>query len=193
MRKSRIFVAMNRQLIFRRAVEADMERILQIIAQAQRQMREAGSLQWQNGYPARRNIDADLRRGCGYVLQRPDMEEPQAVIAYGAVIFDGEAAYDAIEEGAWLGSEDYVVLHRLAVADGEKCRGVATEFFHRTARLARRRGIGSFRVDTNFDNHRMLHILRREGFVYCGKVHYESGERLAFEKPLGVPQRIEQG
>lgn len=192
MRKSRIFVAMNRQLIFRRAVEADMERILQIIAQAQRQMREAGSLQWQNGYPARRDIDADLRRGCGYVLQRPDMEEPQAVIAYGAVIFDGEAAYRDIE-GAWLGEQAYVVLHRLAVADGEKCRGVATEFFHRTVRLARERGIGSFRVDTNFDNHRMLHILRREGFVYCGKVHYESGERLAFEKPLGVPQRIEQG
>lgn len=169
-----------------------MERILQIIAQAQRQMREAGSLQWQNGYPARQHIAADMRRGYGYVLQRPDAAAPQAVIAYGAVIFDGEAAYRDIE-GAWLGEQAYVVLHRLAVADGEKCRGVATEFFHRTARLARRRGIGSFRVDTNFDNHRMLHILRREGFVYCGKVHYESGERLAFEKPLGVPQRIEQG
>ena len=177
MRKSRIFVAMNRQLIFRRAVEADMERILQIIAQVQRQMREAGSQQWQNGYPAREHIAADMRRGYGYVLQRPDAAAPQAVIAYGAVIFDGEAAYRDIE-GAWLGEQAYVVLHRLAVADGEKCRGVATEFFHRTVRLARERGIGSFRDDTKYDNHRMLRLLNREGFNYCGKVCYQSGAGL---------------
>ena len=180
----RIFVGMERNetLIFRHAAPEDVERILQIIAQAQRQMREAGSQQWQNGYPAREHIDADLRHGYGYVLQRPDIVGAQAVIAYGAVVFDGEKAYDALYEGAWLGEGSYVVLHRLAVADGEKEHGVAGEFFHRTVRLARKRGVASFRVDTNFDNHRMLHILPREGFTYCGKVRYESGERLAFEK-----------
>lgn len=175
---------MNERLIFRSAQPEDMERILQIIGQAQRQMREAGSLQWQNGYPAREHIAADMQRGYGYVLQQPGPDAPQAVIAYGAVVFDGEKAYKAIE-GAWLGPDNYVVLHRLAVADGEKERGVATEFFHRTELLARERGFASFRVDTNFDNHRMLRLLGREGFTYCGKIYYESGERLAFEKTFG--------
>ena len=106
-----------------------------------------------------------------------------AVIAYGAVVFDGEPAYGAID-GAWLTGGDYVVLHRLAVADGEKGRGVAAEFMRRTEALARERGVGSFRVDTNFDNRYMLRMLERLGFAYCGKIVYGSGERLAFEKPF---------
>ena len=107
------------------------------------------------------------------------------VIAYGAVVFDGEPAYDAIE-GAWLTDGEYVVLHRMAVADGEKGRGVATEFMRRVEAMAHGRGTGSMRVDTNFDNRYMLRMLGRLGFVYCGKVRYRSGERLAFEKPLGT-------
>lgn len=101
----------------------------------------------------------------------------------GGVVFDGEPAYGAID-GAWLTGGDYVVLHRLAVADGEKGRGVAAEFMRRTEALARGRGVGSFRVDTNFDNRYMLRMLERLRFAYCGKIIYESGERLAFEKPF---------
>lgn len=107
------------------------------------------------------------------------------VVAYGAVVFDGEPAYEAIE-GAWLTDGDYVVLHRMAVADGEKGRGVATEFMRRVEAMACGRGTGSMRVDTNFDNRYMLRMLGRLGFVYCGKVRYRSGERLAFEKTLGT-------
>ena len=84
---------------------------------------------------------------------------------------------------------DYVVLHRLAVADGEKCRGVATEFLRRTASLARRRGTPAFRVDTNFDNRPMLHLMEKEHFAYCGKIRCRNGERLAFEKRLLPPQK----
>lgn len=219
---------MDEYLEFRRARPADAERIMEIIRQAQAQMRALGSLQWQDGYPAPENIDDDIARGNGYVLERRDRrpdalsgatgelpghlqtegiqmegiqmeelqpEETQAatetaestakVIAYGAVAFDGEQAYDAIE-GTWLTDGDYVVLHRLAVADEEKGRGRAREFMLRVEAAARRRGVGSFRVDTNFDNRYMLRLLARLGFVYCGKVRYRSGERLAFEKPFGL-------
>lgn len=196
---------MNENLIFRQARPADAERILEIIRQAQAQMRALGSLQWQDGYPARADIDNDIACGYGYVFEKsgaaaepaaagtqlesetgaaPGTEEaPGSVIAYGAVVFDGEPAYGAID-GAWLTGGDYVVLHRLAVADGEKGRGVAAEFMRRTEALARGRGAGSFRVDTNFDNRYMLRMLERLGFAYCGRIVYESGERLAFEKPF---------
>ena len=127
----------DEQLLFRPAVPADAPRIQTIIRQAQAQMRAAGSLQWQNGYP-----------------------------------------------GGWSSDDAYVVLHRLAVADEAKRQGVATAFFHRTEELARARGVWFFRVDTNFDNHYMLHLLEREGFAYRGKICYDSGERLAFEKAL---------
>lgn len=170
---------MNDCLTFRPARPGEEERILEIIRQAQAQMRAAGSDQWQDGYPAREDIEADIARGAGHVLCRTN----GTVIAYGALFFDGEPSYGAIR-GAWITSDDYVVLHRLAVADGEKCRGVATEFLRRTAALARTRGVPAFRVDTNYDNRQMLHLMEKEQFVYCGKIRCRNGERMAFEKVL---------
>lgn len=274
---------MDEKLVFRRARPADAARIMEIIRQAQAQMRALGSLQWQDGYPAAADIGHDIACGYGWVFEKPEAEKsPEArgsdgtgaagfrpetaaarkitdtgeagttgsgadetaatteeaeetrkaretrealetretqemqemqemqetqemretqetqethtakaaapqgnVVAYGAVAFDGEPAYKAIE-GAWLTDGDYVVLHRMAVADGEKGRGVATEFMRRVEAMACGRGTGSMRVDTNFDNRYMLRMLGRLGFVYCGKVRYRSGERLAFEKTLGT-------
>ena len=191
-------------LRFRKASTADLPRIAEIIRQAQAQMRAAGSDQWQNGYPAPADIARDIAAGTGYVLcltpggacdddgeADVDMTAPGdgaacggEVIAYGAASFDGEAAYEAIEQGRWLTEGPYVVLHRLAVADGAKRRGVAGRFMRQVEALAREKGVGSFRVDTNFDNRYMLRLVERRGFVYCGKVRYGSGERLAFEKVL---------
>ena len=259
---------MDEKLVFRRARPADAARIMEIIRQAQAQMRALGSLQWQDGYPAAADIGHDIACGYGWVFEKPEAEKsPEArgsdgtgaagfrpetaaarkitdtgeagatgsgadetaatteeateateetrkaremretqealetretqaakaaaaqaqgnVVAYGAVVFDGEPAYDAIE-GAWLTDGDYVVRHRMAVTDGEKGRGVATEFMRRVEAMACGRGTGSMRVDTNFDNRYMLRMLGRLGFVYCGKVRYRSGERLAFEKTLGT-------
>ena len=76
----------------------------EIIRQAQARMRAAGSSQWQDGYPAPGHISADIGRNRGYVLCKPGVEGPLSVIAYGAVVFDGEPAYDAID-GQWLTDE----------------------------------------------------------------------------------------
>ena len=237
---------MDEKLVFRRARPADAARIMEIIRQAQAQMRALGSLQWQDGYPAAADIGHDIACGYGWVFEKPEAEKsPEArgsdgtgaagfrpetaaarkitdtgeagatgsgadetaatteeateateetrkaremretqealetretqaakaaaaqaqgnVVAYGAVVFDGEPAYDAIE-GAWLTDGDYVVLHRMAVTDGEKGRGVATEFMRRVEAMACGRGTGSMRVDTNFDNRYMLRMLGRLGF-----------------------------
>ena len=174
---------MDNELIFRQAKSCEADRIMQIIRQAQARMHAAGSNQWQDGYPAPGHISADIGRGRGYVLCKPGAEGAHAVIAYGAVVFDGEPAYDAID-GEWLTDGPYVLVHRIAVADGERGRGVGAEFLRRTETLALERGVGAFRIDTNFDNQTMLRLIERAGFTYCGKVVYRSGERLAFEKRL---------
>ena len=70
---------MNEKLLFRRARPADTERIMEIIRQAQAQMRALGSLQWQDGYPARADIDNDIARGYGYVFEKSSTaQEPVA-------------------------------------------------------------------------------------------------------------------
>lgn len=171
------------RLHFRPAQAADQPRILEIIRQAQAQMRALGSAQWQDGYPAPEDIDADIARGTGRVLCTTQEAGKENVIAYGAVIFDGEPAYEKLA-GTWTSETPYVVVHRLAVADAEKGRGVGAEFMRRTELLARERGMRSLRIDTHCDNRYMLRLLRRLGFSLCGTVVYRSGERLAFEKAL---------
>lgn len=106
-------------LLFRPTLPDDLERICTIIRQAQAQMRLRGSRQWQNGYPAAAHITDDIDRGYGHVL----CTHTGLVVAYGAVVFDGEPAYAEID-GTWLDQAPYVVLHRLAVAQEVKGQGI---------------------------------------------------------------------
>ncbi len=208
----------NPKLQFRRAEPADAPRIMEIIREAQAQMRALGSAQWQDGYPALRDIEADIAGGRGVAavgtgcspepagctaapadetdrsgetngrktdgarMRAVRTAEPR-VIAYAAVVYDGEPAYDAIE-GRWLTAGPYVVVHRLAVADEAKRRGTATAFLRHVETEARARGMRGFRIDTAHDNRYMRRLLRTLEFTLCGRIRYRSGERLAYEKPL---------
>ena len=165
---------MDESLDFTPGRTKDLPRILEIIRQAQRQMRQAGSRQWQDGYPSARDIMADL----GWTL--PLREQ---AVAYAAVGFDGEPAYLHIDE-QWLTPGPYAVVHRLAVADEMKHRGVARTFMLHIEALARSRAVMSVRADTSFDNLFMLRLLDRLGYRFCGEIRYPSGLRRAFEKPL---------
>lgn len=163
----------------RKARTEDIGRILELIRAAQRQMRELGSQQWQDGYPARANIEEDIRQSHATVYCS-DGE----IAAYAAVVFDGgEPAYEELK-GEWLSHGEYVVVHRLAVADEYKRRGIATRFMQEVCRMAEERGIGSFKVDTMCDNFYMKRMLSTLGFRFCGTVRYRDGERDAYEKLL---------
>jgi len=75
-------------------------------------------------------------------------------------------------------------VHRIAVSRDVKGKGYGLLLLQTIADYARSLGIGSFRIDTNFDNSAMLGLLDRLGFTYCGDVEYQQGSRMAFEKLL---------
>ena len=169
---------MNEEIILRKAIASDTKRIWQIILQAKERMRLRGTDQWQDGYPTIEIITGDIEKEYGYVLCNDD-----GVIAYAAVVFDGEPAYNSIT-GNWISGQPYVVVHRLAVADGMTQRGIGALFMEKVEELSRRNNVFSFRVDTNFDNLYMQKILAKLGFIYCGEIFYVHGARLAYEKLL---------
>lgn len=207
----------NPNLQFRRAEPEDTPRIMEIIRQAQAQMRALGSAQWQDGYPALRDIETDIACGRGVVaissgdraksgggptelggprharetvgVRLPAETAEPRIIAYAAAAYDGEPAYEAIE-GRWLTEGPYVVVHRLAVADEAKKRGTATAFLRHVETEALAQGTRSFRIDTAHDNLYMQRMLKTLQFSYCGRIRYPSGERLAYEKPLEGNTRL---
>jgi GNAT superfamily N-acetyltransferase len=165
-------------MTLRKAATVELPVVWEILQQAIAQRKKDGSQQWQNGYPNKRTVLDDLNHGCAYVL-----EEAGAVIAYAAIIFGVEPAYNDIK-GSWLTNGEYAVIHRVATADAVKGRGIGTTLFRMIEDLCRSRGVYSIKVDTNFDNVPMLKTLERLGFTYCGEVVFWGSPRKAFEKVL---------
>ncbi len=155
-----------------------MARAWEMILQAKALMASEGRRQWTESYPAPSNIAADIEAGHAYVLCIDDVP-----MVYGAVLFNGEPVYQQIAD-SWLSNGDYVVVHRLCAADEARGKGLAQRFFDEVSALAVSNGVHSFKVDTNFDNGAMLHILKKGGFTLCGEIMYPQGSRLAFEKLL---------
>lgn len=162
----------------RPADEKDTPRIWEIIQQAKAQMYREKKQQWDESYPAMEHIIADINNGYAYVLCYEEN-----IIAYGAVVFDGEPTYQNIR-GKWLSDQPYVVVHRLAVAEEMKRRGIATVFMQEVEKLCVELNVHSFKVDTNFDNFYMQKILEKCGFTYCGEIIFQGGARIAYEKLL---------
>ena len=108
----------------RLAFPNEVDAIMQVMEDAKKCLADAGSDQWQNGYPNADIIIEDIISGQAYVAL-----EDGELLAYAAVTKSPEAAYEAIYEGNWQAEEsEYLVFHRIAVAADVQGQGVAQTF-----------------------------------------------------------------
>ena len=166
--------------VFRLSKVEDISRIWEILQEAIALRAAQGSQQWQDGYPNRNVVEQDIANAYGYVVEKDGL-----IIAYVAVIADGDPAYEAID-GAWMSNDPYLVIHRVAVTQSPYHKGVASIILREVEGVALASGIRSVRFDTNYDNAAMLHLAKKFDYVYCGKVLMRGGERLAFEKAVAI-------
>ena len=158
----------------RLAFPNEVDAIMQVIEEAKKCLADAGSTQWQNGYPNTETIIEDIISGQAYVA----LEEGE-LLAYAAVTKSPEKAYEAIYDGNWEGKEaEYLVFHRIAVASDVQGKGVAQTFLEG---LIEGFDYLDFRSDTHAQNKVMQHIFEKLGFKQVGKVPVD-GERLAYQK-----------
>lgn len=163
---------------WRKGTVRELDAAMALIDQAKAFLRAQGVDQWQSGYPDRDCLRSDLERGNGYFCV-----EGGAVVGYLCADFAGEPAYETLN-GAWLTEQPYVVVHRMALDDRVKGRGLASRAFALVEALAKERGVHSFKVDTDRDNRVMRHLLEKNGFTYCGTIRFDNSEKIAFEKVL---------
>jgi len=175
-----ISIPPNPTMILRKADRSEVSAIWSILQQAIAQRKRDGSDQWQQGYPNEQTVHDDMEAGYAYVLVDND-----SVIAYAAILFDNEPAYETIE-GRWLTDGSYATVHRVATSDQVKGKGVATRLFTMIEELCLGQHINSIKVDTNFDNGPMLRILDKLNYTYCGEVFFQGAPRKAYEKVLSV-------
>ena len=107
------------------ATEADLQAVIELVAQGRAALARQGVDQWQDGYPSPETVRRDLLRGDGRIVR-----------------IDGAAA-------AWAAEGPYVAVHRLVVGERFVRRGVAAALLREAAREALVRGIRSFRIEGN--------------------------------------------
>ena len=154
----------------------EVQTAMTIIDAAKRHLKEQGIDQWQTGYPDDACIKRDLEAGKGFFVV-----ENGAILGYLCVDYDREPAYDQMQ-GTWNTSENYVVVHRMAFAASARGKGISSSVFQLVEKMSKQRGITSFRVDTDEDNHKMRYILQKNGFSYCGTIWFDNSEKIAFDK-----------
>ena len=165
---------------FREANDTDIPAIWEILQQAILRRKADGSHQWQDGYPNPNNIRQDIEKHVGYVLT-----EGENIVGYTAVIINDEPAYDNIE-GKWLTTGDFVVVHRVAIAENQLGKGLSKIILSFVEKFATDRNIYSIKADTNFDNPAMMKVFDKLGYVYCGEVYFRGSARRAYEKVLAT-------
>ncbi|MBS5582849.1 MAG: GNAT family N-acetyltransferase [Megasphaera sp.] len=161
-----------------KATTAHKKRIMELIDEAKAFLQASGVDQWQDGYPDDKDIDKDIARSIGYVL-----EEEGHIIGYSAIDMAGEPAYATLK-GQWLNDDPYIVVHRMAVDNTQKGKGLAQAMFREVENLAKEQDIHTIRIDTDEDNTIMRHILEKQGYTYCGTIWFANSIKIAFQKIL---------
>jgi RimJ/RimL family protein N-acetyltransferase len=165
---------------FRKAVETDINNIMNIIKQAQVYFKEQGINQWQDNYPNIETIRNDIMDKNGYVLLKDNN-----IVVTVAVSFDKEKTYDSIYDGEWISNNEYAVIHRMAVDNNYKGLGLSSQIIKNTEQLCLNKGVHSIKVDTHEENLSMQKLLKKNKFQYCGIIYLEDkSKRIAFEKIL---------
>lgn len=160
------------------AQSADLHECNAIICEGRDFQREQGFTQWTDDYPSLGTIRADIEAKNGYVIKADGR-----IAGYMCVDFGGEPAYGRIQ-GAWSARKPYAVIHRMAFGKDYRGSGLSRTALRLAEELCLSRGVEYIRVDTDFPNTRMQHILEKNGFRKCGTVVFQGGEKLAYDKIL---------
>ena len=164
--------------IFRLATLKDLPAIWDILQQAIARRKADGSNQWQDGYPNPEVVQNDIEKEVGFVLTLEN-----EIAGYFVVLINDEPEYAKLE-GKWLTNDDFVVFHRVAISEDNLGKGLAKSIFRFIEDYALNNDIFSVKADTNFDNHAMLSLFEKSGYVYCGEVYFRGSPRRAYEKML---------
>ena len=167
-------------MIFRKSEIKDIKEVMNIINDAKKSLKNQGLDQWQSGYPNEESIKEDIKKDISYVL-----EKDEKILGTAAISFDGDKTYEKIYKGNWISTEEFAVIHRIAVLEEAKGQGITGQIIKETENLCNDRNIKSIKIDTHKDNIPMQNSIKKNGFEYCGIIYVCDGSaRVAFEKYL---------
>ena len=161
-------------MIIRLAELREKDEILSIYDSARVFMRESGNPnQWAGKYPDEDTVLRDIENEKLYVCT--ENNDILAVFFYTVGI---DPTYLKIYDGKWVNDKPYGVIHRIAVSNKARGKGVAKVCFDFAYEKC-----GYVRIDTHRVNIPMQRALVKNGFTRCGIIYLANGdERIAYQR-----------
>ena len=165
---------MELKMNIRKANCKDLEEIRLIYQSARKFMSDNGNPnQWGNNNPPLSRTKEDLRENNLYVV-----EDDKDILAVFFYKYGDDPTYKIIHQGNWLNNSPYGVIHRIAVSDKARGKGIAGICFDFAYSQCK-----NLKIDTHKDNIPMQRALAKHGFKQCGIIHLVNGDkRIAFQK-----------
>lgn len=154
----------------------ELEQCVGIIDSGRNFQREQGFIQWTEDYPNVDTIRSDIQDKKGYVIKVDGQ-----IAGYMCIDFGGDPDYEEIC-GNWNLDKPYAVVHRMAFDMKYRGIGLSDVAFNLIEELCISKEVRYIRIDTDFSNERMQHILCKNGFEKCGTILFQNSEKLAFDK-----------
>lgn len=161
-------------MLIRKANFNDLAIILKIYQDARQFMSENGNPnQWGKTNPPPERTEEDIKEGNLYVV-----ESDSDVLAVFYYKIGDDPTYKIIYDGKWLNECPYGVIHRIAVSNKARGKGISGICFDFAFNES-----NNLKIDTHKDNVPMQKALAKHGFIRCGIIHLANGdERIAFQK-----------
>lgn len=152
---------------------SDVDEIFAIYSSARRFMRETGNpSQWADNYPSPSVICTDIKEQRLYKIT-----EDEKIYGVFCFFIGEEPTYREIYEGECGSAAPCGVIHRVAISDLARGRGVSYKIFDYCSSIS-----PYLRIDTHRDNIPMQKALEKFGFTRRGIIYLANGdERIAFD------------
>jgi len=164
----------------RLATEQDLPGVMAIVGEVIDEMAELGNPQWNRSYPKRDRFELDIENEALFIA----VDDDQCVIGFVTLDDEQPPAYEWVE---WTMTPPCLVMHRMAVAQTARGRGVARALEDFAVDLAQDRRCTHIRVDTNSRNKPMQAFLESRGYRYVGQIRLRNlpAPFICYEKLLG--------
>lgn len=155
----------------------DLDEIMKIVKVAVRQMNDSGNDQWDEAYPTRKTFETDIVQKNLFLI-----EAEGCIKAFIVLNQDESPEYQTIN---WDHTHS-LVIHRMIVSPSEQGQKLGTRLMEYSEKLAKKRKLGSIKVDTFSKNKPMLKLIEKFDYVYKGIVHFRNKPEAfkCFEKVL---------
>ena len=104
------------QIYLRHTQATELDQVMKIIHDAQKQLLRENINQWQDGHPSVEQVKQDIQNSISYVLI-----SNHQIAGTAALLKEPEPTYQEIIDGSWLNNNSpYATIHRFALADDFK-------------------------------------------------------------------------